>query len=465
MKPMAAFASSEKNPLVHLVHLPQWCVEQPPLGIAYLMGYLKAKGIPAKQVDYSVQLFASLPANQKHFLDGSFCLNWIHEKEYKTVVKPVIDGYIEKWARELAASPAKIIGFTMLTTSKLCTMDVIRRLKELAPEKFVVVGGPHVTRYEGGPEIIANPLVDLVVPGEGEEAFYEVVSAYLEGRSFETTPGLLIRKDGQLHDTGDRQLIQTISDLPFPEFAGFDLKDYQSLTLPILGSRGCIYKCAFCSETVLWRRFRFRTGENMYLEFKKHREELGVRNYYIVDSLINGNIKELEKLCDLIIENKLDVTWSGKASIRRQMTRPLLDKMKAAGCHGLDYGLESGSVQIVKDMRKGFDMPTARQVIKDTNASGIQVGLFLLVGFPTETEEHFQESLAFLKEMEEHITRLTPGFGMGIQAGSEVQLNQDRFGIFWQHGDWYSGSTTPTIRADRLRRLKEFVVTLDVKVC
>lgn len=58
--------------LISLVHLPQWCVEQPPLGIAYLTGYLEAKGYRVRQVDYSVRPFAELPDEQKHFLDSHF---------------------------------------------------------------------------------------------------------------------------------------------------------------------------------------------------------------------------------------------------------------------------------------------------------------------------------------------------------------------------------------------------------
>lgn len=466
---MSSVGQANLNPLpttpaVHLVHLPQWSVEQPPLGIAYLSGYLKSKGIANLQVDFSVQLFAELPEKQKSLMLGANCLNWIREKDYQSIIRPIIEPWLEKWARELAASPCEVIGFTILTTSKFCTLDVIRRIKQLAPDKFIVAGGPHATRYEGGPELIGYPDVDVVVPGEGEEVFFEVIKAYQEFQPFDSIKGLLIKKYGKVIDTGERPLISTISDLPFPEFSGFDLKHYEPLTLPILGSRGCIYKCAFCSETVLWRRFRFRTGENIFQEFKKHREELGVRNYYIVDSLINGNIKELEKLCDLIIEHKLDVSWSGKASIRRQMVRPLLDKMRAAGCHGLDYGLESGSEQIVRDMNKGFDLPTARQVLKDTHQSGIQVGVFLLVGFPTETENHFNESLDFLTEMSPYIDRMTPGFGMGIQAGSDVELHQEKYGITWKDGDWYSEFTTPQIREERLQRLKHFCSTLDVNV-
>lgn len=457
-------AATPVEPVIQLAHMPQWCVEQPPLGIAYLTGYLKSRGYKVKQVDYSVRLFAELPEEKKYLLESAFHERWIHEREFYSLVMPHIESWIDAWADELARTPGRVIGFTMLTTSRLCTLEVIRRVKKIDPAKFIVVGGPHVTRYEGGPKIIAENDVDIVVPGEGEEVFYEIVKALEEGTPLDEIKGLLIKKDGVVFDSGERPLIQGISDLPFPEFAGFDLKHYRSLTLPILGSRGCIYKCAFCSETVLWRRYRFRSGENMFLEFKRHSEELGINSFYIVDSLINGNLKELEHMCDLIIEAGLKVYWSGKASIRRQMTPELLNKMARAGCTGMDYGLESGSAQIVKDMKKGFDLPTARRVIRETHEAGISVGLFLLAGFPTETEEHFLESLEFLKEHVPFVHHVTPGYGMGIQAGSDVQLHPEKYGIYFKNGNWYSEHTTPEIRLRRVERLREFCNSLDVFV-
>ncbi len=453
-----------QSSIIQLAHLPQWCVEQPPLGIAYLTGYLRSRGRDVRQVDYSVRLFEELPENLKYFLDSSFHEKWLHEADFYRHVFPVIEPWVVKWADELARTPGKVIGFTMLTTSRICTLEVIRRVKAIDPSKFIVVGGPHVTRYEGGPKIIADPDVDAVVPGEGEEVFFELVQALEQNTPLESIKGLLIKKDGAVFDTGERPLIQGISELPFPEFTGFDLKSYRSLTLPILGSRGCIYKCAFCSETVLWRRYRFRSGENMFEEFKRHSTEIGIQSFYIVDSLINGNIKELERMCDLIIESGLKVYWSGKASIRRQMTPQLLKKMAEAGCCGMDFGLESGSPQVVKDMKKGFDMETARQVIRDTHAAGIHVGVFMIAGFPTETEEHFNESPAFLKEHEPYIHHVTPGYGMGIQAGSDVQLNESKYGVYWKNGDWFSAETTPEVRRDRVNRLREYCKTLDMFV-
>ncbi|MBK7843315.1 MAG: radical SAM protein [Bdellovibrionales bacterium] len=455
-----ASSSLVSKGLISLVHLPQWCVEQPPLGIAYLTGFLEAKGYRVRQVDYSVRLFAELPDEQKHFLDSHFHLNWIHEHNYRTKVVPVIEAWLQRWAEELAATADRIVGFTVLTTSMLCTLDVVARLKKLRPDLTIVLGGPHCTRYEGGPEMIKHPDVDMVVPDEGEETFHDYLQAIDEGRPLDSVKGLLFKREGQVIDTGTRDLIKDINALPIPVFSGFDLHQYRSLSLPLLGSRGCIYRCSFCSETVLWKKFRYRSGDNMFLEFKQHSENLGVHGFYIVDSLINGNLRELERMCDLIIESGLKVWWSGKASFRRHMTKELLMKMAKAGCFGLDYGLESGSPKVISDMKKGFEIPVAERLIRETNEVGIKVGLFLLAGFPTETEDNFQETLDSLKAQESHIDHVTAGYGMGLQAGSDVQLHQEQYGIYWKGNDWYSEHTTPEIRRDRVERLHKYCSTL-----
>lgn len=138
--------------------------------------------------------------------------------------------------------------------------------------------------------------------------------------------------------------------------------------------------------------------------------------------------------------------------------------MKKAGCHGLDYGLESGSPKVISDMKKGFELPVAERLIRETYEAGIKVGLFLLAGFPTESEENFQETLDFLKAQERYIDHVTPGYGMGMQAASDVQLHQQQYGIHWKDGDWYSEHTTPEVRRSRVERLRNYCQTLSFAV-
>src|SRR5262249_28003891 len=128
------------------------------------------------------------------------------------------------------------------------------------------------------------------------------------------------------------------------------------------------------------------------------------------------------------------------------------------------YGLESGSPKVVKDMRKGFDLPLASRVLRDSTEAGIDVGVFMLVGFPTESEEDYELSKKYLKEMETWLHHVTPGYGCGIQPGSELFYHQDKYGVYWKDGDWYSEHTTPEIRRRRVEEFRQYCATLDVEV-
>lgn len=474
---------------ISLCFMPQWSINQPPIGIAYLTAYLQKFNFKVHQRDLSIELYSRLPENKKHICESFYHENFLDlERFNKSTAKDVMP-YIEEWAKELANSSAPFIGFTILSSNKIPTVLIIKKIKQLAPHKIIIVGGPHCTRYEGGYDLIENEPIDYLVPDEGEEVLHELLEALCAGGSHDkirTIPGILfknleipddgvktqievikgisISKSNRIVDTGNRPLIEKINELPIPVFHDFKLKSYKHLTLPILGSRGCIFKCAFCSETVLWKRYRFRTGENLFKEFKTQFETTGAQGYYIVDSLINGNIKELEKMCDLIIENDLKVYWGGKASIRKEMTKELLVKMYQAGCRNIDYGIESGSPKVLVDMKKGYKIPTATEVLRYSAEAGIEVGIFMLVGFPTEDETDYQLSKDFLVNHKDWIHHVTPGYGFGIQPGSDTYINQEKYGIVWKDGNWFSKSTNPEIRNFRVHDFRKYCTDIGLTI-
>lgn len=95
-------------------------------------------------------------------------------------------------------------------------------------------------------------------------------------------------------------------------------------------------------------------------------------------------------MCDLIIKDKdLKIFWGGKATIRSEMTGTLLRKLYDAGNRSIVYGIESGSDKVLRDMRKVFSVDLAKRVIRETYEAGISVGIFWLIGFPTESEDDF----------------------------------------------------------------------------
>lgn len=453
--------------LIYLAHMPQWNISQPPMGISYIASYLMARGLEVKVSDFSIELYHSLSQDKKFIMDsGAFHINWINTDSYNKYVQEIISPFILRYAIQILKSKASIIGFSVLSTNILPTLDLIRILKAKDPNLTIILGGPLVTRYEGAPWVIEQEGIDFIIPDEGEESCYELVQALIDKKDdFSDIKGLIYKKDGVVIDTGKRELIANINEIPYPNYQFFPLDKYKDYKIPLLGSRGCIFKCSFCSETILWKRYRFRSADNIVDEMKHHIKKYENRYFYIVDSLINGNMKELVKMCEQIIKEGLQVRWGGKASIRIQMTTEVLALMAKAGCVDLQYGIESGSPKVVRDMRKGFTIPIAKKVLQETYNAGIFTSCFFLVGFPTESKENYQETKDFLSEIESYIHEIIPGYGMGLQPGSEVFEDPEKFGIkFDENGKWYSDEINTEVLAGRVNDFRTFCESLDVKI-
>lgn len=451
----------QSNLGIYLLMLPQWNINQPPLGIAYLTSFLRTNGFSVVQRDLSIELFHRLPEEKRYIMESAHHLDWIHN--FFELIYPQIKDVIDEWINEIVSHNFGIIGFSIFTVNKALVLFMIKEIKQRSPDKIVIAGGPQVTRYEEDMDIINNEFIDFIVTDEGEQTLHDLLSILKNRGDIRRVKGIMFREGNKRIDTGERPLMASLDSLPFPTISDFPLEYYKDLSIPILSSRGCFYRCSFCSERAFWKSFRYRSGNNVYNEFKQQSGQLGKDSFYIVDSLINGNIKELEALCDLIIQDKkLKIFWGGKAAIRPEMTKALLRKMYDAGNRSIAYGLESGSEKVLKDMRKSFTVDLAKRVIKETKEAGIAVGIFWIVGFPTEDETDFQKSIDFLREVKDYVATVTPGYGCGILRGSELFSDYKRFGITHKEDGWYSLTTTPSIREERLKRFKEECVSLGI---
>ena len=455
IKRLASFGRlNETGPEVLLVMPPPWDVDQPPLGIAYLTSALKGNNISVQQRDLSAELYQALPNEDKELIVNTDPHIWVESFEEK--VHPKIEPYLSRWVAELAGSDAKIVGISVFYVNKQCAIRLAKGIKEIAPEKTIIFGGPETARYGEGLNFIKEDYVDYVVPDEGEESMAELSARLLNKNStpIEDIKGVLLKKEGSIIDTGQRPMIRRLDSIPLPSMDGFKPENYREFTIPILASRGCINKCSFCSEHIYWKYYRFRSGESIYREFKKQSADLNHKSFYIVDSLINGNINELEKMCDLMIQDKsMEVYWGGKVSIRKEMTEHILRKMYLAGCRPIVYGIESASPKVLKDMNKNITPELASRVLYDSKKAGLTIGTFWIIGFPTESEEDFQMTLDFLKDNKDSIDIATPGKGCGILPGTSLHMHPEKYGIHLDgNGGWHSDLVNPEIISKRIGR-------------
>ena len=328
-----------------------------------------------------------------------------------------------------------IVGFHVISrTGLLWSILLARKLKHIQPRILTVVGGP---AFLSAQEVLsANSEIDVIVRGEGEVTISEIANSY-DGslESIKGIDGISYRKGKNgIISNADRQLIKCLDVLPFPDYDDLPLHEYPQNkfgmpVMPVVGSRGCIGECVFCIEKRLWgNTYRMRSPENLVSEIKNIKEKYGTSIIRFNDSSINCNIKSLEKFCDLMIEEDIGMQWTSNARIRPEMNYKLLRKMRQAGCMGLWFGIESGSQKILRKMKKGYELETAKNVIRDTAKNGIRVQIFMIVDFPGETLGDFNKSVAFLEQNHQFIDQVSIA-RFGVMPNSEISHNPQEYGI------------------------------------
>lgn len=299
-------------------------------------------------------------------------------------------------------------------------------------------------------------IVDIVALGEGEEILMDILERKEGKSSLEGCLGTVARENGRIINNGLRPLIENLDSITFPEFKDFPNKYKFKNRLPILGSRGCVHRCVFCDDTLMWRRFRFRSAQNVVKEMKLRKRE-GVEFLEFNDLLINGNLKQLSELSDLLIREKLNISWGGSATVDNRMDLKFLRKLKRAGCCYLNYGIESASPKVLREMSKSFTIEEAKKEIEDTYKAGISVCTNWIVGFPTETYEDFKEMLRFIKDNIRYLKNNIMVNSFILKGNSMLYHNQEKFGIVSDsRRNWYSLGGLNTVE-ERKRRYDEFV--------
>jgi len=177
---------------------------------------------------------------------------------------------------------------------------------------------------------------------------------------------------------------------------------------------------------------------------------------------LNCNLIELSKLCDLIIDDGFKIRWSGFAVIDKGMDLALLEKMKQAGCFGLNFGIESGSQNVIDKMRKGFRIKDAEQNIRDAFGIGVEVVANFIIGFPGESEEDFRQTLDFISRNLQYISYIGSMSVCWIQPYMYIYDHAAEFDVTINSGshDWFCKENDYQLRKTREVKFRDFVNSL-----
>jgi radical SAM superfamily enzyme YgiQ (UPF0313 family) len=343
----------------------------------------------------------------------------------------------------------KVIGFSAMTPQFLRTVRIAKDILKRFPEILTIIGGHHasIMPYETLEE---DCCLDLLVYGEGEETFLEIINKYKErgwnkeeflkdADCLKAIDGIAFRdKDSNIKINKSRRQIEDLDSLPCPAWDLLPLGKYiplpnQYLNKPVIhmvSIRGCPFDCDFCSNnSVFGRKIRARSPERVVDDIKYVKSKYNMKEISFWDDTMTVNKKWLEKFCNCLIENKVNVTWTCYSRVDT-VNLEILKLMKKAGCWNIFYGYESGNQQLLDNINKGITLEQIRNANKWTKEAGIEVRASFMIALPGETPEMAKKTIDFAIELEPEyaqfsITTPYPGTKLFDTAKKSGRLRED----------------------------------------
>lgn len=455
---------------IALIQCPLWGTYEPPNALAQLASCLKKEGHQVSPLDLNIKLYLNRKNEFKNFWaweQGDFWYRQEMVSEYCVKNNDDINHYLASVLKQ----DIGLVGFSVNIASLYMSYEFSRRLKARNKDIKIVFGGPLFLNKKYINEVLDSGIVDIVIPGEGENSFSQLVSCLNEETDISRVAGIAFKNNGAVVVTKDTPPVN-LDSLPFLDFSDLPLTDYDdSRHISLMASRGCIRRCYFCSDAPCWSGYRAMSAERISKEIAFHKNNnKDIGHVRFLDLEFNGHMKSLVKFCVLMKDRPLDIYWSANMVVRPELTATVIKKMARSGCEHIIFGIESGSETVLKMMNKPYQIKEADRIIQQMHDAGICVTTNFMFGFPGETEEDFQKTLDFLKRNAGSLGRVYPSRTyFALEEFSYVYDHPEQFGIknngsnhlFWESID---GINTYPVRMDRCRRFCELALELGVEV-
>ena len=321
---------------------------EPPLGQLYIASALQAQGYPVKLVDLS--------SASEDNLDSR-----------------IPDGY-------------DVYAFSTYSVNYGLTRQLATAVRKRNPQAVLEAGGPHASAL---PSQVIDDGFDFIVTGESEISLIQALEKIAQGKELPKIIGGIAP--------------EPLDQLPFPDYDLVDLSSYSREVdghhcVSILSSRGCPHRCSFCNSNIMGAGspIRFRSPENVVAEIKSIKKKYEIRHFRFQDDIFTFSIKRIRELAPWLQAE--DIVY--RCFARTNTFSPeMAELLQASGCVHVSFGVESGSPQILAKhaMNKGQTPKQIQEALINADKAGIRSRIFLIVGFPGETDETIAETLTLMK--------------------------------------------------------------------
>jgi len=342
----------------------------PPLGLGYLASSLMDNGI-------SVEI-----------IDGSF------------LDPPAVVEKVKK------VSP-KIAGFYVMLTMEQSALELAASIRDYCG--LLVAGGPYPT---ASPDFFL-PHFDLVALGEAEKSLPEMIEGFLSDRNPYEVPGFAYWEGQSVRYSPVRARIEKLDEITAPARSLFDndahkeywQRNYGYTTTSMITTRGCPFKCGFCSKPVFGDDYKERTASNVVDEIEEILE-FGYDRIWMADDCFTLNKRRVAEICEGILTRGLRFEWECLSRVDGIDTETL-NHMREAGCVRLFFGLESGNDQMLRVMKKNTTTAAGRKAVDLAVKCGLKTGGFFILGYPGETNRTLIQTINFSSSLPLHYLSYT----------------------------------------------------------
>lgn len=386
-------------------------------------------------------------------------------KEIFDIAYGFVGRYIEK------ANPA-FLGFSIIDGNIDATLAIAKLIKEKYPHIKILIGGNGIEVLDFGKlpntqyKTKEYTFIDAFSRGDGEMTIIEILKSDWSEVSLMNIKGLVWNCNGVFIHNKTRPNIDMDS-LPFPDYSALEDNYYYKSTyqynVPLVMSRGCPYRCSFCSVPDFIPEFRYRTIDNVIEEIE-HWVAKGQTNFFCHDSIINGNPKWLKQFCETLIEKELKITFGGNMRLQAPMRD--LDTMRLyrkAGLMKMITGFESASEPVLRHMKKYTDTDGVREIFENVrqinkeNEYPMQFAMQIIIGYLNEGEDDFQRTLDFISEFNDCMAEILTCSAFLIHQPLLIRWRDtEKEWIEYINGVNFSTKwNTPLDRLDRLEKAEE----------
>jgi len=399
---------------------------RPTLAPAILKACAVNSGFNAMALDLSIEIYNQILGHPRQkLLEQFFQTQKIHEDIVDDIGK-----LLDYCANRITSLNPRILGLSLLTQdSQFFTVWLCYHLKILKPDLAIVIGGSGIKNFIAESKINFAELlkskgyIDDYVNGDGEYSIVEYLKNNLD------YPGI---------NSGTWEPIKDLNVLHYPDFTDYDFSQYQEKGIPICDSRGCVRTCEFCDIIEHWKKYQYRTADNIFEEMQYQIEQHNITRFFFYNSLTNGNMKEFQKLLDLICDYNdknptAQISWDGYFIVRNKKQHPeeFWQKIKKSNGY-LQLGIESVVEKVRVALGKNFTNEDIDYHLDMAKKYSVPLLLLLIVGYPTETRQDFEFTKRWFQDRQHYARNPIDSVVFSLSAilpNTKLERKQEEYGI------------------------------------